>query len=86
MNNKYLSTFYVVVSNATCLTKSDRGPRNSSWQGAKSTSVVGLELHIWDSTIELCEILRRDVKWRHHLSPQFLQGTEGKGNILQTLR
>ncbi|GFT29985.1 retrovirus-related Pol polyprotein from transposon 412 [Trichonephila clavipes] len=35
----------VVVSNATYLTKSDRGPRNSSWQGARSTPVVGLEHH-----------------------------------------
>ncbi|GFW35388.1 hypothetical protein TNCV_2611871 [Trichonephila clavipes] len=35
----------VVVSNATCLTKSDRGPRNSSWQGARSMLVVGLEHH-----------------------------------------
>ncbi|GFS66132.1 hypothetical protein TNCV_2511081 [Trichonephila clavipes] len=26
------NTRVVVVSNATCLTKSDRGPRNSSWQ------------------------------------------------------
>ncbi|GFU75137.1 neuroligin-4, X-linked [Trichonephila clavipes] len=31
--------------------RSDRGPRNSSWQGARSTPVVGLEHHTGDSTI-----------------------------------
>ncbi|GFV88524.1 acetylcholine receptor subunit alpha-like 2 [Trichonephila clavipes] len=41
--------YRVVVSNATCLTKSDRGPRNSSWQGARSTPVVGLEHHTGDT-------------------------------------
>ncbi|GFT51805.1 putative DD41D transposase [Trichonephila clavipes] len=35
----------VVVSNATCLTKSDRGPGNLSSQGARSTPVVGFEHH-----------------------------------------
>ncbi|GFU89231.1 hypothetical protein TNCV_2896791 [Trichonephila clavipes] len=37
--------FVVVVSNATCLTQSDRGPQNSSWQGARGTLVFGLEHH-----------------------------------------
>ncbi|GFS94239.1 hypothetical protein TNCV_2013291 [Trichonephila clavipes] len=42
----------VVVANATYLTYSDRGPRNSSWQGTRSTPVVGLGLkhHTNDST------------------------------------
>ncbi|GFV53234.1 hypothetical protein TNCV_1065931 [Trichonephila clavipes] len=32
------------------------------------------------------KFLRRDDRWRHHLSPppQFLHGTEGEGNILQS--
>ncbi|GFX78691.1 hypothetical protein TNCV_31311 [Trichonephila clavipes] len=72
----------VVVSNATSLTLSDRGPRNSSWQGAKSTPVVGLEHHTGDSTNELGEILRRDDRWNHLFPPpQFIHRTEG--NILQ---
>ncbi|GFU20727.1 hypothetical protein TNCV_3176641 [Trichonephila clavipes] len=33
-----------VVSNATCLTLLDRGPRNSMWQRARSTPVVCLGL------------------------------------------
>ncbi|GFU90909.1 dimer_Tnp_hAT domain-containing protein [Trichonephila clavipes] len=48
-NISYLSSI-VVVSNATCLMQSDRGPRNSSWQGARSTPVVGLGHHTGDST------------------------------------
>ncbi|GFS76384.1 hypothetical protein TNCV_1620261 [Trichonephila clavipes] len=68
--------------------KSGRGPRNSSWQEARSTPVVGLEYHTGDSTNQLGEIPRKDDKWRHHLSPpvQFRHGTEGEGNILQSLR
>ncbi|GFW67112.1 hypothetical protein TNCV_4031301 [Trichonephila clavipes] len=85
--NNYIN-YVVVVANATCLTKSDRGPRNSSWKGARRTPVVGLGLehHTGDSTNQLCEILRRDDRWRHHLSPplQFWHGTEGEGNILQS--
>ncbi|GFW01343.1 hypothetical protein TNCV_5029961 [Trichonephila clavipes] len=34
----------VVVAHATCLTLSDRGPRNSSCQWARCTPVVGLTL------------------------------------------
>ncbi|GFX26928.1 hypothetical protein TNCV_1841001 [Trichonephila clavipes] len=83
------SVVAVVVANATCLMWSERGPQNSSWQGTRNTSVVGLgmEHHPGDSTNKLVEIPRRDDRWRHHLSPppQFWQGTEGEGNILQSL-
>ncbi|GFV49645.1 hypothetical protein TNCV_1959531 [Trichonephila clavipes] len=34
----------VVVANANCLMWSERGPTNSSWQGARSTPVFGLGL------------------------------------------
>ncbi|GFS62224.1 RNase H domain-containing protein [Trichonephila clavipes] len=59
----------------------DRGSRNSSWQGARSTPGLGLEHHTGDSTNYLGEIPRRDDRWRHHLSPppQFRHGTEGGG-------
>ncbi|GFV80173.1 hypothetical protein TNCV_1477351 [Trichonephila clavipes] len=39
------SLHYVVVANSTCLTQSERGPRNLSWQGTRSTPVIGLEHH-----------------------------------------
>ncbi|GFT15786.1 uncharacterized protein TNCV_4943361 [Trichonephila clavipes] len=65
-----------------------RDPRNSSWQEARSTPVVGLVLehHTGDSTNQLGEIPRRDDRWRHHLSPppQLRHGAEGEGNILQS--
>ncbi|GFT22336.1 hypothetical protein TNCV_3273311 [Trichonephila clavipes] len=64
-----------------------RGPWNSSWQGARSTPVVGLGLehHTGDCTNLLDEIPRRDDRWRNHLSssPQFGHGTEGEENVLQ---
>ncbi|GFV17897.1 hypothetical protein TNCV_4494401, partial [Trichonephila clavipes] len=66
----------------------ERVPRNSSWQGARSTPVVGigLENRTGDSTNYVCEIPQRDDRWRHHVSPppQFRHGTEGEGNILQS--
>ncbi|GFX88931.1 hypothetical protein TNCV_2576381 [Trichonephila clavipes] len=50
---------------------SNRGPRNSSRQEARSTPVVGLgiEHHTGDSTNYLDEIPRRDDRWLHLLSP-----------------
>ncbi|GFV42115.1 hypothetical protein TNCV_3544421 [Trichonephila clavipes] len=41
----------VVVANATCQKLSERGPQNSSWEGVRSTPVVGLglELHTGES-------------------------------------
>ncbi|GFT50238.1 hypothetical protein TNCV_3622901 [Trichonephila clavipes] len=58
------------------------------WQEARSTPVVGfsLEHHTGDSTNQLCEFPRRDDRWRHRLSPppQFRNGTEWEGNILQS--
>ncbi|GFW82279.1 hypothetical protein TNCV_3817601 [Trichonephila clavipes] len=55
----------VVAADATCLTQSDQGPRNSSWQGAISKPVVGrrLEHHTGDSTIQLgfTPIFRRNT-------------------------
>ncbi|GFV77605.1 hypothetical protein TNCV_616251 [Trichonephila clavipes] len=72
----------VVVANATCLTKSERGLRNSSWQGARSKPVVGLSLEHYtgDNTNWISEIPRRDDRLRHHLSPppQFRYETERK--------
>ncbi|GFT75607.1 hypothetical protein TNCV_1135701 [Trichonephila clavipes] len=49
----------VVVSNATCLMQSDRGPPNSSWQEARSTPVFGLEHHTGDKK---CLGLSRSVE------------------------
>ncbi|GFT25950.1 hypothetical protein TNCV_2807891 [Trichonephila clavipes] len=45
----------VVVTNVTCLTISDRGPRSSSWQRARCTPVVSrsFEYHAGDSTFWL---------------------------------
>ncbi|GFY10963.1 hypothetical protein TNCV_1124841 [Trichonephila clavipes] len=43
-------------------------PSNPSWQGARSTLVVGLEHHKGDSTNKL----------------EFKHGAEGEGNILQS--
>ncbi|GFV48103.1 hypothetical protein TNCV_3027861 [Trichonephila clavipes] len=57
----------VVVTNATCLTMSDRGPRNSSWQRATCTHVVirSFEHHPGDSLFWLCPtpILRENTLW-----------------------
>ncbi|GFS87283.1 myosin-I heavy chain [Trichonephila clavipes] len=54
-----------VVANATCLTVSDRGPRNSSWQRAECTPVVSciFEHHVGDSTTWLCSspVLRESI-------------------------
>ncbi|GFV19729.1 hypothetical protein TNCV_479551 [Trichonephila clavipes] len=46
------------AARGTCLTKSDQGPRNSSWQAARCMPVVvlSLEHHTSDSTIWLEEI------------------------------
>ncbi|GFV90272.1 hypothetical protein TNCV_4379871 [Trichonephila clavipes] len=64
---------YVVVTHATCLTQSDRGPQNSPWQWARCTPVVSLEHHTDDSTILLGEtpeeMIEHYDRWRHHLSP-----------------
>ncbi|GFU73006.1 hypothetical protein TNCV_4637401 [Trichonephila clavipes] len=63
---------------------SERGPRNSSWQEARSTPVVGLGHHTGDST------RRKSPKgrdgWRHHLSPppQFRHENEGHGQVTRT--
>ncbi|GFS95940.1 hypothetical protein TNCV_4277341 [Trichonephila clavipes] len=45
--------FYVVVSNATYLTMSDRGSRNSSWQEARSMPVGGLGLEHHKVTVRI---------------------------------
>ncbi|GFT17381.1 hypothetical protein TNCV_4806581 [Trichonephila clavipes] len=49
-----------VVARATCLTESDRGPRNSSWQWARSTPVVGfsLERHTAQGVSDHCDVIR----------------------------
>ncbi|GFV43008.1 polypeptide N-acetylgalactosaminyltransferase 13 [Trichonephila clavipes] len=65
-----------------------QGPRNSSWQGARSTPAIGLGLehHTDDSKNYLDGIPRRDDRLQHHLSPppKFRHGTEGEENILQS--
>ncbi|GFX30481.1 hypothetical protein TNCV_3461321 [Trichonephila clavipes] len=81
----------IVVAHATCLTKSDRGPRDSSWQWARCTPVVGLSLehHTGDSMISLDEIPEGTIehydRWRHQLfpPPQFKHGTEEERNFLR---
>ncbi|GFW71393.1 hypothetical protein TNCV_538111 [Trichonephila clavipes] len=64
---------------------SERGLRNSSWQGARSTPVVGLGLELHTGGI-LTGGPRRDDRWCHHLSRplQFCHGTGWEGNILQS--
>ncbi|GFT74930.1 hypothetical protein TNCV_2445471 [Trichonephila clavipes] len=68
---------------------SNRGPRNSSWQGARSTPVVGLghEHHTGYSTNQLGEIPRMDDIWQRHqyLPPQFGRGSEVKGKLSSAL-
>ncbi|GFX94232.1 hypothetical protein TNCV_4292771 [Trichonephila clavipes] len=48
-----LLSYVVVIANVTCLTVSDRGPRYSSWQRDRCTSVDSrsFEPHTGDSTI-----------------------------------
>ncbi|GFW04942.1 hypothetical protein TNCV_4881771 [Trichonephila clavipes] len=66
-------------------------PRNSSWQWARCTPVIGLSLehHAGDSTISLGEITEGTLeyydRWHHHLSPppQFRHGTVVEGIFLQ---
>ncbi|GFV83567.1 hypothetical protein TNCV_5120571 [Trichonephila clavipes] len=85
---EYSSKISEYQGTSPMLDGSERSPRNSSWQGARSTPVVGqgLELHTGDSTFQFGEIPRRDDRWRHHLSPppQFCYGTGWEGNILQS--
>ncbi|GFU68922.1 hypothetical protein TNCV_4882491 [Trichonephila clavipes] len=63
----------VVVSNATCLTQSGRGPRNSSWQGARTHETFGPT--DFTSTYSVCtrrvsgglghqiQVFRSGVRW-----------------------
>ncbi|GFT32836.1 hypothetical protein TNCV_5038831 [Trichonephila clavipes] len=48
------SAVVVFVANAISLMQSVRGPRNSSWQRARSTPVVGLDLAYQTVTVRIC--------------------------------
>ncbi|GFT59637.1 histone-lysine N-methyltransferase SETMAR [Trichonephila clavipes] len=55
---QYKGACCVVVTNATCLTMTDRGQRNSSWQRARCPSVVrsSFEHHAGENARKVAEI------------------------------
>ncbi|GFU77973.1 hypothetical protein TNCV_2563381 [Trichonephila clavipes] len=54
------------VANTACMALSERGPRNASWQGARSKLVVSLERHTGDNTNWLGEIPAAVAEWNRY--------------------
>ncbi|GFT95560.1 hypothetical protein TNCV_567641 [Trichonephila clavipes] len=52
---------FVVVTNATCLTMSDRGPRNSPWLMARGIPIVSRSFQLHAGWLDSTSILKENT-------------------------